>query len=388
LIDYLGRKTPTVGIGVCYDDVAYATVANFAAAAPPPPGANALNLFSDNSRSLEERLSAARELKVTNPDDARNLLKFAGNKEAPARLRIRALSVGASLDDDQVVQDVMALARDKDNPPELRRRAAFRLSFQLNFSAAAHTRQAAYMDTLRALLDDPDQAVRDTAVSTLVAHGDTTVLRRLAEGLSDPAKEIQPADRALHSLATAPHADYYDVFKSYYEHAHDVATRIEAARGLARFPAGHEQLRKALADPKEDPRLRLAILQALNANATAEFLPAALAVAEDSKNSPALRALGLGAVTQQVERMRKAAGVAPPDIAQITSRMRAFASQAPTAELRAQAWHFLRRNDPHFVDDAPALLNSEKDEQLKLRVQKMLIDEQKQVIQKLRSGKQ
>jgi tyrosinase len=386
LIDYLGRKVPAAGIGVSFDDVPYSSSGGVLGGALGPP-ANGFQLFADKSRPLDERLRAARTLKVATPAQARDLLRIAADKNTPGRIRIQALTIGGQLPDEQVVKDVTALARDKDNPAELRRRAAFRLSFQLNFAPLGHAQPATYIDTLRALLDDPDQSVRDIAVSTLVAHNDTTVLRRLVEGLKDPAKEIQPAARALHSLATARHGDYYEVFKSYYEHARDPATRIEAARGVAKSTEGHEELRKTLLDTTADPPLRLAILRALSANATDDFLPVAFAVVEDSKNSPALRTLGLSALAQQVERASKRNTTLKPELAKVTTRIRELAARAPTADLRAQAWQYLRRNDPHFLDLAPGLLTQEKDDVLKMRLQGMLIDEQRDAINKLKAPK-
>src|SRR5262249_648641 len=158
---------------------------------------------------------------------------------------------------------------------------------------------------------------------------DSGIVPRLIAGLNNPAKEIQPAAQALRTLTQANHPDGYEVFQKYYEGATDLATRIEAARGLGRFDKGRAALRTSVLSPDEPWPLRLTALRVLNANDSLQSPAYALKVLEDETSPAEMRCFALSALAYQV-----AAAHARPEQpvssrqAEITTRARKLAAKA------------------------------------------------------------
>lgn len=397
LIDYLGRSDPAKGIGVSYDDVPYAI-----APVPPPSDRiaasdpNDLAALLDDSKPPATRLAAAIKVhgRLAAPDAAK-ALKVAADPKADARLRLAAFRAAASGAGGNAaaadaastgVDDLIGIAGDKSAPPALRRQATQQLHAVVNFSPAGHRHMGKVLDALRTLIDDADQAVRDSAVSTLVGVGDKVALQRLADGLKDPAKEVQPARLALSNLVNASvPADFYDVYEPYFREPSDTATRATAARGLAMFPKGRDLLRTALADSKEPEELRLVILQALNANDRGEFPKYAIAIAEDERAPLPMRTYALAAIADQVNSAQANKREARFDAAGLNARVRKLASGNEPPALRQQAWTYLGRCDPNYLDYAPDLINREPDPQLKRSLSESLIRRQRQTINELKA---
>jgi hypothetical protein len=390
LIDYLGLKDSKTAIGVCYDKIPYAP-----AKAPPKPIAlrtaasrTALARFLDAKQPLDNRLSAVRAARSPGAEQVKDVMQIVLDPKADARLRIQALALVHSPDDEPHARELIALAGNRKTPAELRRRVAFRLGFLLDFSSAGLVSRADYLAALRDLLADPDQQIRDHAISRLVAHGDQTVVRRLIQGLNNPARELQPPAHALRSLTHASHADGYEVFRKYYEGSADPTTRMAAARGLARFEKGRAILRADLLNAEESAALRLATLQALNANDAAQLPAYAVKVVQDTKSDPELRSFALSALTYQVAAVRHRKGQpAAYKPTEITSRIRQLAVTAKQPTLRMQAWQFLELNDPHFLQVAPNLLRQEQDEKIKPILQGILLREQRNAIDAARRSR-
>ncbi len=390
MIDYLGRSDPTKGQGACYDDIPY-TVSSESLT----PGPNLLALQADDIATLldgnrlpAERIAAGINVRDLVGADAAKALKIAADKEADARIRLIAFQAAKMSGSQDTIDDLIRLSKDETAPPELRRKVADRLHFIVNFTPKGHKQMGKILDAVRALLDDPDQGVRNSAVSTLVGFNDKIVFQRLADGLKNPAKEIQPAHVALANLADSGHADYFEIFDQYFRDRTDVTRRSAAARGLARIPKGHDALKEVLLDMNEPAELRLVILQSLSANDRDQFPEYAVQIAGDTNSSLPMRTYALGAISDQVESVQVNQIRPKYDIREINTKVKELATKGDSPDLRRQAWHYLQRCDKNYLQYAPDLFDKEEDSQLKLHLKDDYIRGQNELINKLKGNKE
>ncbi|MEM9360337.1 MAG: tyrosinase family protein [Pseudomonadota bacterium] len=385
MIDYLGRRDPNIGHGFCYDDSPFDP-----ATSPPDFGPdlrnNMIAVLLDEGRPDIERLEAGREVRGFTSNQLSESLTLAADNEQDSRLRLVAFQVAQPAIGATHVDDLILLSKDRTAPSELRRRVAERLHFLANFSSAGHEQRGKILDALRKLLDDPDQAVRNSAISTLIGFRDKVTLQRLVGGLRDPSKELQPAHFALRNLANARHADYYDVFAEYFNDKLNLPNRLAATPGLARIPKGHEALRKVVLDPEEPSELRKLAFRSLHANDRDNFPEYAITIAEDPDAPEEMRTFAVAGIRDQVESAQYNDIDTTYDVEALNRSIRKMATEDVAPKIRRQSWQYLQKCDKNYLQYAPGLIERESNDAIKQELRNNLMNQQGSVQKRRVSG--
>lgn len=101
------------------------------------------------------------------------------------------------------------------------------------------------------LLGDEDSTVRWRAAESLTAHGGPTALAALADGMSDPSREVRLA--SVSGIARLAPGEHVAMLARLVGEDPEWEIRVQAARGLGRAgdPGGRGALDGALDDPNE-----------------------------------------------------------------------------------------------------------------------------------------
>jgi Common central domain of tyrosinase len=372
MIDYLGRQDPTKGLGVCYDDIPFAP----STSSPPRPtpfAAGQLATLLDEAKPLPERIAAAGAAKGASGEQLKKVFELVGKDDADANLRLAAFQAITMPSRKETIEELIKLSKQKSAPLELRRNVANRLHFALNFSRFGHTKRGDILEALRYLIDDTDLMVREIAAASLAGFDDAPTLERLAEGISNPAKEVLPAETALRLLGSTQQPGYYDLFKKCFEDRSNPATRSAAARGLARFPQAVTTLKEVLRGKAESEELRMTVLAALNANDREGFAAYAIDVATDASAPEELRTYALDAMANHVESTQLRDVTPKYNIGTLNTKVRELATTARPGIIRERAWSYLRQCDKDYLNYAPDMIDKESDPELRLRLKDELM---------------
>lgn len=228
----------------------------------------ALAVARSSSRSVEERVAAM--------------------SEAP-------LAVG---DNDDSLQAMLKVLRDKNEPSEVRL-AAFQSLGAAAFSVLAfESSRAEYLAALRAVATDPDPVLRRRALGALAREQDGFAQKKLLEGLKNPEKALVPPEKALQLLSYDIHSDAYSVAREIIDKPPNTAAKREALRLLAADATAAPVFEKVLRDKDEAPELRqvsAAALQSLNPDKLQAYAREALL---DPSEHDEMQATSLTALTQ------------------------------------------------------------------------------------------
>jgi HEAT repeat protein len=213
----------------------------------------------DDSRSLEERLRAFEQIgSILDQEFFGRALVLVENAEANPRLRAAALEKIAYLigKDESLLDKVIFMLNDRTLPEELRQSALKVLQTNSFSSPIFPSKRPAYLAALRALIDDENKKLRETAIDYLALNRDEYVQRRLVEGLESPEKQITKPELAVLYLGYDLHADHFPILRKLAMNPPNKQTRREALRNLAADSDSKDLLKKTLADQNEDPEIR------------------------------------------------------------------------------------------------------------------------------------
>jgi hypothetical protein len=180
--------------------------------------------------------------------DPERLRAIVITRKAAAKARAAALGRLMELEGPDVVPET-ALERlaDPSESPIVRRAALKLLQQKQFFSSVAAEWRPAFIDALRAALDEP--TLRLAALEVLSAHKDRQTQDLLLEGIRKPRQALVPVEHALRLLSTDIHADVVDAARRY---ATDQQSRknkpafLQALRILGSDPASVGRLEKVL----------------------------------------------------------------------------------------------------------------------------------------------
>jgi HEAT repeat protein len=151
--------------------------------------------------------------------------------------------------------------------------------------------------TLRNLLDEPDQQLRETAASMLAQRKDEFVQRRLLDGLERRDTPLVDDPKAIALLGYDIHAAFFPTMRRLAKESPDQATRLEAIKLLAADPSSADLLMDVFDDKGEDDEVRRASASALMSVARDRFEPRAKEAVLDESDSEPVRAASLTALT-------------------------------------------------------------------------------------------
>lgn len=150
------------------------------------------------------------------------------------------------------------------------------------------------IETLRALLDDPRDAVRLAAYRVLVMSHDTVALSRLSDHLRSGEEVPIPLAEAIRLLDIDGSIYHLDVIRPYLEHP-DPQVRAEAARALAVDPDSRPRIIEMVRDAAAAQQVRLLAIRAL-AREDARFPHYAIPLVADRQEGPAVRRAAMKAM--------------------------------------------------------------------------------------------
>ena len=181
--------------------------------------------------------------------DPERLRSSVANKKTAAKTRAETLGRLTRLEGpDAIPETALQRLADPDESPVVRL-AALKLLQQLQiFSSVADEWRPAFIEALRAALDEPK--LQKAAREILSAFKDRQTQELLLEGIRKPRQALVPADHALRLLSSDIHADVLDVARRL---ATDQQSRknkpvfLQALRILGSDPGSVPRLEKVLA---------------------------------------------------------------------------------------------------------------------------------------------
>ena len=209
--------------------------------------------------SLEKRLTAFDSLgSITDEDMVNQALEIVDDNKADPELRAMALTkIANQLGKDEFRLDsLIKMMANKSLPGSVREAALKGMQVNSFSSPIFLSRRPEYLGALRALIDDENKTLRETAIEYLAMNKDEYVQRRLLEGLTNPKKKITKPELAVQYLAYDLHADHFPVLRKLVQNPPNKKTRMEALRNLAADSESKSMLQKVMADKEEDPEVR------------------------------------------------------------------------------------------------------------------------------------
>lgn len=180
----------------------------------------------------------------------------------------------------------------------LQRRAALEGLRELAIaSRVLKERNVQLIAMLRGLIDDPDQQLRETAISMLAQSKDEFVQRRLLDGLERREEPLVDDTLAIVLLGNDIHAGFIPTMRRLAIESPNPAVRLEATKLLAADPASADLLFDIFDNKSEDDEVRRASASALMSVARDRFEPRAKEAVLDEDDTEQVRAASLTALT-------------------------------------------------------------------------------------------
>ena len=248
-------------------------------------------------KSKSSRTRAASRAAAPSP---RGALAAATNARKTVEERVAAMSIAtlAVCDDDQGLQSMLAVLRDEQEHIKVRLAALASLQAASFSVVAFESCRSDFTATLRAVMDDPDEELRQRAINLLMREKDNAAQRRLIAGLENPAKALVAPEKALQLLGYDPHADAYRLARKIVKDPPNETAKREALRLLGADSSARPVFEKILRDKKEAPEYRRISASALQAIAPDVLQKHAREIVLDASESEDVQAASLTAIAQ------------------------------------------------------------------------------------------
>jgi len=252
------------------------------------------------STARRRTTSRKRAISRTAAPSARGALAVATSARQTVRARVAAMADAtlAVVDDDQALQSMLAVLRDRKEPIKVRLAALASLQAASFSVVAFESCRTDYTATLRAVMDDPNAELRQRVLGLLMRDKDGAAQKRLIAGLESPAKALVPPEKALQLLGYDPHADAYRLARKIVKDPPNETAKREALRLLGADSSARPVFEKILRDKKEAPEYRRISASALHAIAPDVLQKHAREIVLDSSESEDLQAASLTAIAQ------------------------------------------------------------------------------------------
>jgi len=231
---------------------------------------------------------------------AKAAFAVATNQKKPALERARAFVEAplAVCESDENLQASLNVLRDPKQPIKVR--LAVLQSLQAaSFSVIEfESCREDYFATLRELIDDPNDELRQRALGILAREKDGYVQKRLLEGLEDPDKALVSPEKALQLLSYDVHAEAYPVARAIVNKPPNPEAKREALRLLSADASSAPVFEKLLRDKNEERDIRQLSAAALQAVRPEKFAQQARELLLDKNEYDDIQATALTALTQ------------------------------------------------------------------------------------------
>ena len=204
----------------------------------------------------------------------------------------------ATITSDENAQAALAILRDREQPIKVRL-AALQSLQAASFSVIEfEPYREDYFATLREIVDDPDEELRQRVLGILARENDSYVQQRLLEGLQDPSKALVPPEKALQLLSYDVHAEAYPAAREILKAPPNPEAKREALRLLSADASSAPVFEKLMRDKDEDRDIRQISAAALQAVKPKRFHEQARELLLDKKEYDDIQATALTALTQ------------------------------------------------------------------------------------------
>jgi len=204
----------------------------------------------------------------------------------------------ATIESDKSLQASLDVLRDREQPIKVRLAALQSLQAATFSVIEFEPYREDYLATLREIVDDPDEELRQRVLGILARENDGYVQKRLLEGLQDPSKALVPPEKALQLLSYDIHADAYPVAREIVKDAPSPEAKREALRLLSADASSAPVFEKLLRDKDEDRDIRQISAAALQAVKPKRFQEQAREMLLDDKEYDDIQATALTALEQ------------------------------------------------------------------------------------------
>lgn len=207
----------------------------------------------------------------------------------------------AACESDENLQTMLQMLRDPKQPIKVRL-ATLQSLQAASFSVITFEPcRADYLATLREIVDDPDEELRQRALGILAREKDGYVQKRLLEGLENEDKALVPPEKALQLLSYDVHAEAYPIAREIVERPPNDDAKREALRLLAADATAAPLFERILRDKEEQRDIRQISAAALQAVKPEKFKEQARELVLDTKEYDDIQATALTALAQMPE---------------------------------------------------------------------------------------
>ena len=204
----------------------------------------------------------------------------------------------ATIASDDTLQASLDVLRDRQQPIKVRLAALQSLQAATFSVIEFEPHREDYFATLRELLDDPDEELRQRVLGILARENDGYVQKRLLDGLQDPSKALVPPEKALQLLSYDVHAEAYPVAREILNAPPNPEAKREALRLLSADAKSAPVFEKLLRDKDEDRDIRQISAAALQSVKPKRFQEQARELLLDDNEYDDIQATALTALEQ------------------------------------------------------------------------------------------
>lgn len=244
--------------------------------------------------------SSAKKTKAPKRRSAQAALAVATSSKKTVTERVGALIEAplAACESDENLQSMLQILRDQKQPIKVRL-AALQSLQAASFSVITFEPcRADYLATLREVVDDPDEELRQRVLGILAREKDGYAQKRLLEGLENKDKALVAPEKALQLLSYDVHAEAYPIAREILEQSPNDDAKREALRLLAADASSAPLFEKILRDKDEQRDIRQISAAALQAVEPQRFKEQARELVLDTKEYDDIQATALTALTQ------------------------------------------------------------------------------------------
>lgn len=247
-----------------------------------------------------KKTTAAAVKKSSAKRSPRAALAVATNEKKSPAERAKAFLEAplATIQSDDTLQASLSVLRDQQQPIRVRLAALQSLQAATFAVIEFEPYREDYLATLRELVDDPDDELRQRVLGILARENDSYVQKRLLDGLHDESKALVPPEKALQLLSYDVHAEAYPVAREIVNAPPNPEAKREALRLLSADANSAPVFEKILRDKNEDRDNRQISAAALQAVRPKRFQEQARELLLDDKEYDDIQATALTALEQ------------------------------------------------------------------------------------------
>lgn len=251
-----------------------------------------ISAFIQSTSPGEIKASLERASVIKGDEAIKKALAITADKSFDAAVRVLALQkvLATAGENPNLINLALAILGDGDENSALRKEA-FKILKALSFSSREFLlANADFRATLRAIVDDPDKELRESAAESLAQKKDEYIQRRLLEELRSNDEKIVSRAKAIQLLGYDIHAEHFPIVREVLrDDRSSEVEKVEAIHVLANDSSSRELLKELMADRDQTKEIRLSSASALHAVHPEEFVRIAKESVLDEKEDADIR---------------------------------------------------------------------------------------------------